>query len=279
MRLTLFGILLVAALPILNGANVTIGGDLDIASAAGSSGNVDIEDTTGLTIINGNLNVGLGGGSATMTIGLNTQVQFDNGGITEGKFAKIIQHTAFDPAFLNTGGGGFVFPTGTSAFKAYVNNPVGQITQDATGDVTILQTPTIYGAGGTFLINTGSSTLTLEADGVSGQTFQFTDNTGTLVIGIDQLTTIDVPASATGPFTPEANPNFGKDLIGGFAGTISGFVAGDVIKVNTTAAATFSLNGSVVSVVDTVGGASEGTIVFANPSMAILAGIGLPAAV
>jgi T5SS/PEP-CTERM-associated repeat protein/uncharacterized repeat protein (TIGR03803 family) len=84
-------------LSILNGANVTIGGDLDVAQLAGASGNVDIENTTGTLIIGGNLNVGLGGGVATMTIGLNTAVQLDNGGITEGKYAKIIEHTAFDP--------------------------------------------------------------------------------------------------------------------------------------------------------------------------------------
>jgi hypothetical protein len=155
-----------------------------------------------------------------------------------------------------------------------VDNPGGQITQDATGDQTVVQTPTIYGApGGTFQINAGDSALTLEADGVSGQTFAFTDNTGTLVIGIDQLATIDIPASGT-VFTAEANPNLGLHLIGGFAGTISGLVAGDAIVVDTTAAATFVVNpgnSAQILVQDTIGGAPEGTLTFANATLASLA--------
>jgi hypothetical protein len=266
-------------LSILNGALVTIGGDLDIGGASGSSGNVDVENTTGTLIIDGNLNVGVGGGVATMTIGLDTGVQLDNGGINQGKFSKIIAHTAFDPQYDNTNGGGFVLATGTNTFLAYFNNDdSGQLTQDASGDQSVLQVPTIYASSGSglFQINSGDASLTLNADGVSGQTFQFTDNTGTLVIGIDQLATIDTPASGTGPFTAEANPNLGRYLIGGFGGTIAGMVAGDTITVDTTAAAHISYAGSgtVVAVIDNAAGTQVGTLAFASAGLAAEISIG-----
>jgi hypothetical protein len=167
-------------------------------------------------------------------------------------------------------------PSGTTPYLAYANN-TGTVTQDAAGDVSVIQSPTLYGAGGTWQVNTGSSSLQVGADGVSsGQTFAFTDNTGTLVLGIDQLATIDIPPSGT-IFTKEANPNLGRLTIGGFGGTIAGMVAGDSIVVDTSAAAGFTLNGAVVSVVDTVGGATEGTLAFAGAAQALLA-FGTPGA-
>jgi hypothetical protein len=151
------------------------------------------------------------------------------------------------------------------------------VTQDAAGDVSVIQSPTLYGVGGTWQVNTGNSRLEVGADGVSsGQTFAFSDNTGTLVLGIDQLATIDIPPSGT-IFTKEANPNLGRLTIGGFGGTIAGFAVGDSIVVDTSAAAGFTLNGAVVSVVNTVGGATEGTLAFAGAAQALLA-FGTPGA-
>jgi fibronectin-binding autotransporter adhesin len=266
-------------LSLLSGASVTIDGDLDIGGGSGSSGNVDVENTTGTLIIDGNLNVGVGGGVATMTIGLDTGVQLDNGGINQGKFSKVIAHTAFDPIFENSNGGGFVLATGTNTFLSYFNNnDSGQVTQDAAGDQSVLQVPTIYASAGSgsFQINSGDSALTLNADGVSGQTFQFTDNTGTLVIGIDQLKTIDTPSSGTGPFTAEANPNLGLHLIGGFGGTIASMVVGDAIVVDTTAQAHISYAGSgtVVAVIDNAAGTQVGTLAFASAALAAEMSIG-----
>ncbi len=251
----------VGELSILDGASVTIGGDLDIGVGAGASGNVDIENTTGTTTINGGITLGAGGGVAVLTIGTLTDVVL-NGGLFIGKHANLVKHTNFDPPpYLSNAGG-------VDSYKAYVQN-TGAITQDQGGTL-VLQTPTVYGAGGSFQINTAGSELQVNADGVSGQVFDFTDNTGTLVIGIDQLTTIDTPSSGTGPFTAEKNPNFGQPLIGGFGGTIAGMVAGDAVVVDTTAAAHISYAGSgtVVSVIDNAAGTQVGTLAFASAALA-----------
>ena len=55
------GVAGVGELSVLDGASVTIGGDLDIGVGAGASGNVDIENTTGTTTINGGITLGAGG--------------------------------------------------------------------------------------------------------------------------------------------------------------------------------------------------------------------------
>ncbi len=263
----------VGELSILDGASVTIGGDLDIGVGAGASGNVDIENTTGTTTINGGITLGAGGGVAVLTIGTLTDVVL-NGGLFIGKHANLVKHTNFDPPPYLSNAGGDDEGSGVDSYKAYVQN-TGAITQDQGGTL-VLQTPTVYGAGGGFQINTGGSELDLNADGVSGQVFDFTDNTGTLVIGIDQLTTIDTPSSGTGPFTAEKNPNLGQLLIGGFGGTIAGMVAGDAVVVDTTAAAHISYagGGSVVSVIDNAAGTQVGTLAFASAALAAQIGIG-----
>ncbi len=257
----------VGELSILDGASVTIGGDLNIGVGAGASGNVDIENTTGTTTINGGITLGAGGGVAVLTIGTLTDVVL-NGGLFIGKHANLVKHTNFDPPPYLSNAGGDDEGSGVDSYKAYVQN-TGAITQDQGGTL-VLQTPTVYGAGGSFQINTGGSELDLNADGVSGQVFDFTDNTGTLVIGIDQLTTIDTPSSGTGPFTAEKNPNLGQLLIGGFGGTIAGMVAGDAVVVDTTAAAHISYagGGSVVSVIDNAAGTQVGTLAFASAALA-----------
>ncbi len=267
------GVAGVGELSILDGASVTIGGDLDIGVGAGASGNVDIENTTGTTTINGGITLGAGGGVAVLTIGTLTDVVL-NGGLFIGKHANLVKHTNFDPPPYLSNAGGDDEGSGVDSYKAYVQN-TGAITQDQGGTL-VLQTPTVYGAGGGFQINTGGSELDLNADGVSGQVFDFTDNTGTLVIGIDQLTTIDTPSSGTGPFTAEKNPNFGQLLIGGFGGTIAGMVAGDAVVVDTTAAAHISYagGGSVVSVIDNAAGTQVGTLAFNSAALAAQIAVG-----
>ncbi len=263
----------VGELSILDGASVTIGGDLDIGVGAGASGNVDIENTTGTTTINGGITLGAGGGVAVLTIGTLTDVVL-NGGLFIGKHANLVKHTNFDPPPYLSNAGGDDEGSGVDSYKAYVQN-TGAITQDQGGTL-VLQTPTVYGAGGSFQINTGGSELDLNADGVSGQVFDFTDNTGTLVIGIDQLTTIDTPSSGTGPFMAEKNPNLGQLLIGGFGGTIAGMVAGDAVVVDTTAAAHISYagGGSVVSVIDNAAGTQVGTLAFNSAALAAQIAVG-----
>ncbi len=263
----------VGELSILDNASVTIGGDLNIGVGAGASGNVDIENTTGTTTINGGITLGAGGGVAVLTIGTLTDVVL-NGGLCIGKHANLVKHTNFDPPPYLSNAGGDDEGSGVDSYKAYVQN-TGAITQDQGGTL-VLQTPTVYGAGGSFQINTGGSELQVNADGVSGQVFDFTDNTGTLVIGIDQLTTIDTPSSGTGPSTAEKNPNLGQLLIGGFGGTIAGMVAGDAVVVDTTAAAHISYAGgsSVVSVIDNAAGTQVGTLAFNSAALAAQIGIG-----
>jgi hypothetical protein len=58
----------------------------------------------------------------------------------------------------------------------------------------------------------------------------------------------DVPPSGTGPFTAEANPNLGLPLLGGFLGTIKGYVPGDAIIVDVLQAASLVENGALVDV-------------------------------
>ncbi|WP_158932493.1 choice-of-anchor D domain-containing protein [Acidisphaera sp. S103] len=249
-------------LSILNGANVFIGGDLDIGQTTGGSGNVDIEDTTGTIYIGGNLNVGAGGPGG-LVIGPNATVELDNGGENIGADAAVTLFSLFDPTELNNASLNTAFSvSGTQTYKAYVNN-TGAITIDS-GFSIALDTPVIYGAGGAFNIDAGF-TLVLNTDTVTGQTINF-NGSGTLVIGSDQSPTIDVPASGTGPFTSETNPNYGDALIGNFGGTINNFVAGDVITVDTTGPATFSQNGATVSVIEN--GSTVGVLTFATPEMA-----------
>ena len=90
------------------------------------------------------------------------------------------------------------------------------------------------------------------------------------------MATIDLPASGTGPFTPESNPNKGDLLLGNFGGVIANFTSGDTIDVDTylssASAGTLSQNGSVVSVIEIANGATLGVLTFdtaANAAAAI----------
>jgi T5SS/PEP-CTERM-associated repeat protein len=252
-------------LSILNGANVFIGGDLDIGQTAGGSGNVDIEDTTGTVYIGGNLNVGFGG-PAALTLGLNVTVKLDNGIENFGPDASVIEYSFFDPfAVNNSASDTQLRVSGADQYTAYVNNTGGfEITS---GHAVAMDTPIIFGAGGSFTIDPDAE-LMLNTDTVIGQTINFSSNS-TLVIGTDQLQTIDLPPKGSPPFTAEPNPNFGELTIGGFHGTIAGFTPGDTIVVDTNGPATFSQNGSVVSVIES--GSTLGVLTFATPQMATTA--------
>jgi T5SS/PEP-CTERM-associated repeat protein len=235
-------------LAILNGANVFIGGDLDIGQTAGGSGNADIEDTTGTVFIGGDLNIGAGG-PGELTIGPDATVELDNGGVNLGANATLIQFSPLDPPthlVIPKGRTNAFNFNGTQTYLAYIDNE-GAIPVGAAIAFT-LDAPIIYGSGGGFSIGSGSD-LVLNADTVIGQTFAFTDNTGTLTIGADALATIDIPSTGS-VFTSEANPNFGQPLIGGFDSTIADYTAGDVIAVTTGGPATFSQSGTTISVIE-----------------------------
>ena len=99
--------------------------------------------------------------------------------------------------------------------------------------------------------------LVLNAAVDASQTIAFSTNTGTLTIGTLGATA----ASAIGGFAPLA---------------ITGFLDGDSIVVQTPAAATFSLSGSVVSVI--ANAATLGVLTFdtlANAAMAMSSAGGL----
>ena len=138
-----------------------------------------------------------------------------------------------DPVF--SGGGSVnVESTKTIDYTAYVKNTTFNVTP---GTAFTLQTPVVYGASSLNIGQTGDFTgaeLILNAGSFAvGSSVTFNDPMSTLVIGIDQLATIDVPASGTGPFTAEANPDQGHLLISEFDGTIKNFQAGDTIDVDT----------------------------------------------
>ena len=255
---------------VLNGANVTIGGDLNVAQLPGASGNVDIENTTGTVTITGGITLGAGGGVAVLTIGTLTSVAL-TGGVVIGAHANLIKHTPFDPPPFVSNAGGDNEGSGADPYLAYIEN-TGLITQDQ--GTLIVQTPTIYGAGGVFQINTNHSELVLNTGGVSGQTFDFTDNTGTLVIGVNQLPTIETPATGTSGFTTVANPSQGLALIGSFGGTIGGFQPGDVIVVDAPVVAqvAYTAGNSFVSVVEAANPLHVlGTLAFSTPANAAAA--------
>ncbi len=260
-------------LSILDGANVTIGGDLNIANSGTGTGNVDIEDTTGTITFGGNTWVGYNG-VGVLTIGFGVTYIQDEGGINAGPNSTVTEDSFADPSpdVNNSSPNPFALNAqGVDQLAAYMFNS-GEFTIPNSHTLTI-ETPIISG-GGSFSLGTGDS-LVLNADTVSGQTF-ILGGDDRLTIGIDKLGTIDLPASGTGPFTAEGNPNLGRLLVGGFDGVIAGFTSGDTIDVDTSlssaAAGTLSVNGAVVSVVEIANGATLGVVRFdtaANAAAAV----------
>ena len=260
-------------LSILNGANATIGGDLNVANAGTGTGNVDIEDTTGTITFGGNIFVGFNG-FGVFNVGFNVDYIQNNGGIIFGPDSSGAINSFADPSpFLSNSSPSpiSIGAQGVDQLAAYLFNS-GEFTIPNNHSLTF-ETPIISG-GGSFALGSGDS-LVLNADTVTGQTFTLGSN-DKLTIGIDQLATIDLPASGTGPFTPEVNPNKGDLLLGNFGGVIANFSSGDTIDVDTylssAAAGTLSQNGSVVSVIEIANGATLGVLTFdtaANATAAI----------
>jgi hypothetical protein len=138
--------------------------------------------------------------------------------------------------------------TGTQPYTTEIDASTVNIGQ---GHTVTLETPSIF--GGT-TINLGASsdtkraTLVLNAGSISSDSsVVFSNPLDTLVIGVDKL----------GAGTP---------LLGQFDATIGGFQAGDQIVVDTAAGATFSLNGSVLSVTES--GNPVGVLTFDTPAAA-----------
>ncbi len=260
-------------LAILNGANATIGGDLNVANAGTGTGNVDIEDTTGTITFGGNILVGFNG-FGVFNVGFNVDYIQNNGGIIFGPDSSGAINSFADPSpFLSNSSPSpiSIGAQGVDQLAAYLFNS-GEFTIPNNHSLTF-DTPIIYG-GGSFALGSGDN-MVLNADTVTGQTFTLGSN-DKLTIGIDQLSTIDLPASGTGPFTPESNPNKGDLLLGNFGGVIANFSPGDTIDVDTylssAAAGTLSQNGSVVSVIEIDNGATLGVLRFdtaANATAAI----------
>jgi T5SS/PEP-CTERM-associated repeat protein len=263
-------------LSILNGANATIGGDLNVANAGTGTGNVDIEDTTGTITFGGNILVGFNG-FGVFNVGFGVDYIQNNGGIIFGPDSSGAINSFADPSpFLSNSSPSpiSIGAQGVDQLAAYLFNS-GEFTIPTNHSLTF-DTPIISG-GGSFALGSGDS-LVLNADTVTGQTFTLGSN-DKLTIGIDQLATIDLPASGTGPFTPESNPNKGDLLLGNFSGVIANFTSGDTIDVDTylssASAGTLSQNGSVVSVIEIANGATLGVLRFdtaANATAAIADG-------
>ena len=259
-------------LSILDGANANIAGDLNIANAGTGTGNVDIEDTTGTITFGGNIWVGYNG-FGVLNIGYGVDYIQNNGGINFGPDSSGAINSFADPSpFLSNSSPSpiSIGAQGIDQLAAYLFNS-GEFTIPNNHSLTF-ETPIISG-GGSFALGSGDS-LVLNADTVTGQTFTLGSN-DKLTIGIDQLATIDLPASGTGPFTPESNPNKGDLLLGDFGGVIANFTSGDTIDVDTylssASAGTLSQNGSVVSVVDIANGDTLGLLTFDNATNAAAA--------
>jgi T5SS/PEP-CTERM-associated repeat protein len=236
-------------LSILSGANVNIGGDFDIGQTSGGTGDVDIEDPTGTVFLGGNLNLG-DGAAGVLTVGPNSTLEVDNGGVIAGPHGVENLFSAIDP-FFSDGGTATILDSADQIYKAYVESTSFNLSP---GISYTLNTPIIYGSSGFALgVNSSDSSgveLILNADSLStASNVTFNDALSTLVIGADVLPSIELPASGTGPFTAAANPNLGLPLIGGFDGTIRDFQVGDTITVDTKVAATFHQNGSLVLVI------------------------------
>jgi fibronectin-binding autotransporter adhesin len=244
-------------LSILDGANATIAGDLNIANAGTGTGNVDIEDTTGTITFGGNIWVGYNG-FGVLNIGYGVDYIQNNGGINFGPDSAGSINSFADPSpyLSNTSTSPISLGAqGVDQLAAYLYNS-GEYTIPNSHTLTF-DTPLISG-GGSFSLGSGDS-LILNADTVTGQTFSLGGN-DKLTIGIDQLHTIETPPSGFSNFSTVTNPNYGDTLIGNFSGVIANFEPGDTIIVDTYGAATFSQSGSVVSVIEN--GTTLGVLTF-----------------
>ena len=226
-----------ADMAVSGGATIDAG-NFDIGLQAGASGVVDVEGSSVINVANA-FNVG-DAGNAVLSLGADATVNTTSFNIgTAGVLIEfgdpINSGTVTNSNSIVVNGGSNV----TTATDEFVND--GLVEVENSGTETI-NTPLITGTGSMQLSTDGD--LVLNANSIQPtQTIVFADATGTLTIGTDAL--------------------------GGFDSTISGFQAGDQIIVQTTAAATFSQNGSIVSVI--ANGTTLGELAFANTAQAALA--------
>ena len=226
-----------ADMAVSGGATIDAG-NFDIGLQAGASGVVDVEGSSVINVANA-FNVG-DAGNAVLSLGADATVNTTSFNIgTAGVLIEfgdpINSGTVTNSNSIVVNGGSNV----TTATDEFVND--GLVEVENSGTETI-NTPLITGTGSMQLSTDGD--LVLNANSIQPtQTIVFADATGTLTIGTDAL--------------------------GGFDSTISGFQAGDQIIVQTTAAATFSQNGSIVSVI--ANGTTLGELTFANTAQAALA--------
>ena len=234
-------------LNVLNGATVQIGGDLDVGQLATGSGNVDIENAT--VSVAGNLNLGLGGNAGVVTVGTGGTLTV-HGGLIGGPDSVL--NVFGDPVSdFDDGVATNIGATQTQDFLGYIDD-FASFTILA-GVTLTLESPSIYdnvllALGGRR--DTTADELILNAGSISNDsTITFNNKFGTLVLGTNALPTIDTQANNAAAETLAANPDLGIPTIDQFHATIDSFKAGDQIVVDTTAAATFSQNGAVISVI------------------------------
>jgi antigen 43 len=247
-------------LSVLNGATVHVGGALEVGQLATGSGNVDIEDAS--LSVAGNLDLGLGGNAGVLTVGTGATLTV-NGGLIGGPDSELNEFG--DPTSLfDDGVNTNVGVSETQDYLGYVDD-FAKITIDA-GVTLTLETPSIYNKVSLALgrdQDTTGDMLVLNAGSVSANSKVVFDNQlGTLVLGINSLPTIDIQANDAAASTLVANPDLGIPTIDQFQATIDSFETGDTIIVDTTAAATFSENGAVISVIQN--GTSIGALNFDN---------------
>ena len=115
-----------------------------------------------------------------------------------------------DPQSLDNSG---VFNVNASSDVIYtqyvVNAGTFNIGTGGSNVAYVLETPTITNNGtddGIFNIGKNHATLTLDSHIFSGQTINFADANGTLVIGYDTLQNYDVTSTNTN----QPNPNYGR---------------------------------------------------------------------
>jgi T5SS/PEP-CTERM-associated repeat protein len=262
------------------GASLNIAGALTLGDAG--TGGLSITDGAVVTIgslLFGNAGLGAGyvviGAGSTLAI-TSTVVGIGSGsGVidVEGGTLSFANNTNVDPSIHIVADGGLIDPASTLSVSGDQFN--GGTTLEASVQVTDTSVATVsqgvvtalsplITSGDTVNLSgvwslTNAGTLVLNDNTVDiTQTFSFGDGSHDVLV-IGHQVTLD---SSQNPVP------FSADLINNFDGTIQSFFAGDTIVVDTTLVASFLLSGSVISVVDNIGGATEGTLVFHSAAQA-----------
>lgn len=247
------------SLNIINGGIVTVG---SLIMGVGATGAGDMVIGVGSTLAVTTTTVSLGvAGSGVLDIQGGTLSLANGTTLHPGALGRIVQvgglidpATVVDASGGSFGGGGTLEASGTVTNTLVATVTGGSETMDTplitSGDPVNLSGVWDLKAGGTLVLNANTVDLS--------QTFSFGDGSlDVLVIG-HQVTLdgsqVPVPIAA--------------DAINNFTATIQSFFAGDTIEVDTTLAASFQQSGSVISVVDDIGGATEGTLTFHNAAQA-----------